>query len=158
MKRFVLLPVVAVAACMESTSPQPLSGNRASAEHLVHQKDEVVSIVVNACNGETVELAGTVHTKADFDFKPDGSFKASTSSKYNLTGVGSVTGVEYQASQKIDDRANVNSHTTVSSHDVSLKLIGKGKVPNSVIRLREHVVIVDGELKVARSDISSRCS
>jgi hypothetical protein len=155
-KSFALLPVLALAACMESTAP--LSGSAANASQLLNEKDEVLTVRVNACNGEPVILTGTVHTKADFVLTPSGKFRASSSSSYNLSGVGMETGVAYHATEKFAERASVTANGSVSSNEISLRLIGQGDVPNSVIRMVERTVIQNGEIKVSRSDVRVSCN
>ena len=157
-KSFVLLPVLALAACMESTAPQPLSGSVANSAQLLNEKDEALTVLVNACNGEAVILSGTVHTKASFVLTPNGKFRASSSTSYNLSGVGTETGVTYHATEKFAERANVTSNGSVSSNEISLRMVGQGDVPNSVIRMVERTVVQDGDIKVSRSDVRTSCN
>ena len=157
-KLFALLPVLALAACMESTAPQPLSGSAANSAQLLNEKDEALTVLVNACNGEPVILTGTVHIKASFVFAPSGKFRASSSTSYNLSGVGMETGVAYHATEKFTERANFTANGAVSSNEISLRMVGQGDVPNSVIRMVERTVIQDGEIKVSRSDVRVSCN
>ena len=158
MRKLALLPVIALAACAESSMPtQPLSGSSANAAHMVHTKDEVLSMPVVACNGEVVDLSGTVHMKVDFKQTPSGNVTASFSADYNLSGVGSVTGAKYHAKQKISESAHVKDDKVDVKSSVSLHLVGQGKVPNTTIGFSTRTVIVDGDVKVSRTDVTNRC-
>ena len=158
MRKLAFVPVLALAACVDSSMPTaPLSGGSANAAHLVHTKEEVLSMPIVACNGELVDLHGTVHTKVDFKQTPSGNFSSSFSADYNLSGVGSVTGAKYHAKQKISESAHVSDNTTVAKNKVSLRMVGQGKVPDTIIGFSVHTVIVDGEIKVSRTDMTNLC-
>jgi hypothetical protein len=153
-----LLPVLVLAACMESTAPQALTGSTANAAQLLNEKDEALTVLVNACNGEPVVLSGTVHTKASFVLTPSGKFRASSSTSYNLSGVGLETGAAYHASEKFAERAIVTSNGSVTSNEISVRMIGQGDVPNSVIRIVETTVVQNGDVKVVRSEFRVSCN
>jgi hypothetical protein len=137
--------------------PTAVTAGRASASHGTNTKTEVVSMPFAACNGELVEMSGTVHTKIDFDFNPDGSFKFLASSDYKLSGIGSVTGAKYEGQQTQVEKADVSSDKSTSFSEVRIHLVAQGKVPDTDIGFKVKTMIDDGELKQFRDDFWSRC-
>jgi hypothetical protein len=158
MRKLALLPVIALAACVESSIPtQPMSGPTANGAHLVHTKEEVLSMPTVACNGETVDLSGTMKTTIDFKQTPSGHTTSSVSLDFNLSGVGSVTGAKYHAKQKISESAKITDDKTDTKSSASLHMVGQGKVPDTIISFSVRVVVVDGDLKTFRMDETNRC-
>lgn len=157
MRILALLPVLAVAACVDSAMAPQVSGGSSDADHIVNEKTEVFSMPMIACNNEVVDLSGTLHTKIDFAFGPDGSIKSSTSFDYKLSGIGSVTGVKYEAKQSFSEKADVKDDHSVTSTAVRFHMVGKGKVPDTDMGFTQKTVIVNGEVKQSREDTWSKC-
>jgi hypothetical protein len=157
MRILAFIPVLAVVACAESAAPSDISGSPSNAAQMVNQKDDVFSSPVTACNGEMVVLDGTVHTKVNFTMTGSGKTATSFSADYDLGGIGTLTGAKYNATQRVTERAMIGSNTTNAESDVTLRLVGQGDIPNTLLSMRSHLVVVDGEIKVSHSDITTRC-
>jgi len=156
MRILAFIPVLAIVACAESSTPAEIQGSSASAAQLLNQKTDFANSFV-ACNGDVVDLSGTVHTKANFTVTPSGNILASVTMDYNLSGVGLPSGATYTANQRVVQRERASDNTESTGSMVQILLVGQGKVPNTVLMMKTHVVMVDGEMKVSHSDYESRC-
>jgi hypothetical protein len=152
-----ILFVFAVVGCSDAASTAPVAGAGANAAKVFHETDEAVSLSLVACNGEAVELTGRSHIKVNFTQTPSGHIVSSFSLDYHLSGVGVETGAEYSATQKVTEKAVITDNVAVSTSGVTTRLVGKGKVPNSVLSFTTHTVFANGELRVSHSNVKTTC-
>jgi hypothetical protein len=159
MRRFTMLSLIAsVAGCTEAapTTPQ-LQSVAALANAMVANEKQPVDLVFTACNGETVAMSGTVHTRFRLTTSKSGNVSASLSSDYNLSGIGDATGAQYNGKLSIRDQEMATDNVSGFRHRTSLRLVGQGNVPNSVAGFTVHVVIANGETRVEHTDVTSSC-
>lgn len=98
--------------------------------------------IVNQCNGEIVDLNGTMHQEMSFNSTPSGTIHFTLNATVKMTGVGETTGVNYAANESIHMETNANSCTQENSNNTKIKLISQGpQTPDMVDRATLHVVV-----------------
>lgn len=158
MRRITTLLLAGVVGCSEASSTAPqLQSDAVTANAVVANDKQPVELVVTACNGETVALSGTLHTKLRLTIAKSGNVSATTSFDYDLSGIGAVTGAKYNAKLTIRDQEMASDNVGGFHHRTSLRLVGQGNVPNSVEGFTVHVVVANGEVRVEHTDITSSC-
>ena len=159
MRRFTLLSLATVAiGCTEAAPTAPLQSGASSANQMLTNDKQPVELLLSACNGETVPMSGTLHSKFKLTTSKSGNVSASLSADYKLSGIGDVTGAQYHGSLTIKDQEMVSDNTSHFRHRTLMKLVGQGSVPNSVEGFTVHVVVANGEVRVEHTDVTSSCS
>jgi hypothetical protein len=162
MRRFTVIPLLALAAACSEVSPTGTSLQRAegslASQVESNTKDAVDFYPLTACNGETVIMTGELHQVFKFTTTKSGNVSAFLSADYSLSGVGSTTGAKYNATTHIRDQEMASDNVSNFSYRTSTKLVGAGKVPNSTIDFTVRVLVANGETRVENIDISTHCS
>ena len=159
MKRSILFTAVAAAvACTESALTQPAL-TRAGGSALVTENDRQSASLPpqTACNGEIVQLEGTLHTQFSFTETKSGNVSVHLSADYTVSGVGSLTGAKYQGSLRIRDQEVATSNVADVRQRSTFRLIGQGNVPNSVMESTIHILVSNGQTRVEVVDVSTHC-
>jgi len=162
MRRFTVMSLLTVVAACSEVSPTGTSFQRiegAVANQVeFNTKDAVDFYPLTACNGETVFMTGELHQVFKFTTTKSGNVSAFASADYSLSGVGTTTGAQYRATTHIRDQEMASDNVSNFSYRTSTKLVGSGKVPNSVVDVTVRVLFANGETRVEKIDTSTRCS
>ena len=159
MRRFTMLSLAAaIVGCTDAAPTAPeLQSVAASVNAMLSNEKLPVEIAFPACNGETVNMSGTLHQKFRLTTTKSGNVSASLSSDYNLSGIGDVTGAKYNGSLTIRDQEMATDNVSGFRHRTTMKLVGQGNVPNSVEGFTIHVVVANGAVRVEHTDVTSSC-
>lgn len=89
---------------------------------------------IAGCNGEIIDLHGTIHSIVNLTQTSSGFISALTISSYrDVTGIGETTGAKYHMFwlDGIHNLTLPNGQTTFTTFD-TLRMLSDGKAPNSV--------------------------
>lgn len=116
--------------------------------------------VLNECNGELVDLSGTMHSETSFSTNPNGNTHFSLNAEVHMTGVGETTGVNYVANEHTHQEVNTKGMVAQEqSFSVKVKLVSQGPTPNMTDRATLHVVIdKNNNVKVDISKHQIKCN
>jgi len=159
MKYLALLPLFALAACNDVTSPVSRNlaptGNRNAM--LVNEKTDFASPgAIIACNGEPVTLTGTIHVM-DHETSSNKGVNIVFWIDYTLSGIGDVTGARYQGGESYRIQAEQNA-ASVFSVAITVRLVAQGNIPNTFIDSDLRVTMnANGEPTVERLGDRARC-
>jgi hypothetical protein len=116
--------------------------------------------IINPCNGETVDLSGSVHVLAATTSDGSGGFHLlMEDNSQNLKGVGETTGAQYQFVTNSKFTVNVQppfpSEFTLPS---TMNAVSQGSVPNFFVEALFKVTVnADGTLTVAIFAFRTSC-
>jgi hypothetical protein len=116
--------------------------------------------ILNECNGEMVDLSGTLHEETSFSTNTKGATHFSLNATTHLTGIGEITGVNYVANDTTHIETNTRGVAQEQSMNTKMKLISQGpQTPNMVDHATLHVVIdKDNNVKVDISKHQIKCN
>ncbi len=163
MKAFSVLAVLALAGCSEinsATGPSsPILTTAGRADMITNETAPFPFTSFNNCNGEPVNLSGTVHSKLEITTPSNGSFHYRLTDDYTLTGVGLETGAKYEGNIHLVDKEIINSGAaTVVDVSASGHLIGQGKVPNMFGDIKTaYTINANGEITHSELTFRPRC-
>jgi hypothetical protein len=166
MKRLLVLPVLALslAGCRDVNSPttsgrvalRPVNG---AGDMVVNETTPYTDALVG-CNGERVDITGSMHFTYEITTPPGGSYHLRTTNDYTFSGVGAVTGANYQGGLRFVDKENYNAGSAiVYDVDSSVRLIGQGSVPNMWLDANTAFTInANGEISHDNVVFNVRCN
>ena len=110
------------------------------------------------CNGEFVDIAGTIHTVSHTRARANGGSHVGFHQNFaNVTGVGETSGTEYRIAGSASQRMNVGG-AQVSSITVHEVFVSRGSAPNEAIGIRMHVTVnADGETTALVDESPTEC-
>lgn len=114
---------------------------------------------VNPCNGEVVQLSGSVNFRSHLTIDQNGGIHLVVhENAQGLSGVGCTTGAKYQVNSAEDQETNFKALPAESTFTMHSNVIGQGTVPNFVFHLTVHTTVnANGEVTALVLNTSSDC-
>ena len=125
----------------------------------VSEKQPLETIMFNDCNGELVELSGSVHFLFHITESANGGFTFRSQTNYQgVSGVGLSTNVKYQAKETFSDVYHSNSLQFNETMHQQVKLVAQGATEDLDVNFTFHITAnANGEISVFFDKFSFEC-
>jgi hypothetical protein len=143
-----IVSLAAVAACdaPTPTAPAPApalpgpSFSNAAFSVTSNETFPMTDVVVNPCNGESVQLGGTVHDVVHVTINGNVFSVMEHANGADVSGVGRTTGASYKGNDVLASHFSAAAGVETSVVE-SITMNAKGSTPSFVIKLVEHITI-----------------
>ena len=113
----------------------------------------------NFCNGNAMQITGTLHTVSSFSVNPNGFIHSTFNSTLNATGVDLVTNAKYVISDTAHMEVNAKTIAQEQFMGTKMKMIAQGPYPNLTERSTVHLVVdANGNVRVDTSNSQVSCN
>lgn len=118
-----------------------------------------VSTSFSLCNGDAVNVTGTIHGQLNDVTSSDGTTHFSISENFrDVQGVDTTTGATYHVTGGASVVENVSVNTTGTIHLVEhVTFVGTGSAPDFAVVVREHMTVNANGTVTANISYSSDC-
>ncbi|CAH2714684.1 hypothetical protein BACCIP111895_01860 [Neobacillus rhizosphaerae] len=114
-------------------------------------------LATNECNGESLELNGTINILVEQNNTPSGNFHVTVHSNIHGQGVGSQ-GNEYVFNETSNDHFSTNNRQFENTFNVPIRVISKGTAPNFLVHALIHLTVnANGDVTATISVFKTEC-
>ena len=118
--------------------------------------------VISPCNGDTIDMNGNVHVMTQTVDKKNGNTMIITHINFaNIKGTARGSGDKYNCVSAVTQKVLIiGGETTATVHlNVTQDLIGKGKAPNLIFKLKQELLVdlTDGTHTVVSESVKFEC-
>lgn len=117
------------------------------------------SVLPNPCNGEPVNLTGTIHVTMSSTTDKQGGVHLTYSANYqSVTGTGLLSGVKYTSSDNKNDSTYIHPIPAIYTTTHHVNLISSTIIPNFLLALDFHITInATGVLAASVDNLRLEC-
>jgi hypothetical protein len=151
---------LAATACSDTTAPHTLQAGPARHDTDVNQTEPSAIVAGNPCNGDAVELVGTLHILLHSTDAGSGNQHIYSDFTSSYSGVGEPSGVTYNGSTRTLDDFTTNAPYPIVYHSYQdLQLKSQTNVDNYTLKINFKITINANGIPTATiDDFSSTCN